>query len=205
MLDHFCRYQKCEYLKKYQLLKIVTLKALALLQFYQYKTIKSLVNYRIYAIKAILVGCDFSFECFMSFQFSFHVGQISVGFICRNLKFFLNPGFKLKKGIQPFMSHFSDFLLTGQNNIALAEQHFVIDLLAGIFARSRLTACFGGRRQARENASVQISIESTLARVRGSQVFGSITMRCFEGNIVCSLVYSRIISFPGHLPLEYLA
>ena len=40
MLDHFCRYQKCEYLKKYQLLKIVTLKALALLQFYQYKNNK---------------------------------------------------------------------------------------------------------------------------------------------------------------------
>ena len=61
------------------------------------------------------------------------------------------------------MSHFNGFLSPGQSNKAPAKQRFVIELLAGIFPRLRLTACFGGRRQERENASVQISIQSTLA------------------------------------------
>lgn len=49
------------------------------------------------------------------------------------------------------MFHFSGFLLPGQNNTAPAQQRFVIELLAGIFPRLRMTAFFGGRQQAREN------------------------------------------------------
>jgi len=61
------------------------------------------------------------------------------------------------------MSHFNGFVSPGQSNTAPAKQRFEIELLAGIFPRLRLTACFGDRRQERENASVQISIESTVA------------------------------------------
>ena len=51
--------------------------------------------YRIDAIKAVFVCCDFSFECLMSLKFSLDIGQISERFVSSNLKLFLNPRLKL--------------------------------------------------------------------------------------------------------------